>query len=454
MQARLAGAQLTGVSGFLFIDFMSNISTIHIGLFLASLVLAGFFCSAETAFVGLQKLRLKHLVRMGKPNAERTARLIEHPEKFLATVLLGINFFETAVAALGTVIAVSVWGENIGTAIATVVITILTLIFAEVIPKNLAARYGERIALRLTPFIEASTLILYPFVWVLSRIGLGFQRLGGEMQKTKPTVSAEEMRTAITIGEAEGVLEEDQAEILHQVFRFSERPVREIMTPRTETIWVEKGTTLANFLEIYSQHPHTRFPVFEDNTDNVVGIISVKDVLVALSGKACNQDETIDRLIRPAYFTPFNKRLGDLLTEMREHNHHIAMVVTEYGSVSGIVTMEQIIEEIVGDIGDELIKQDEDFIAVDEATYKIDGMLRLEDANEKLRLDLPSGDYDTIAGFVMSQLGHVPRLGEQLKYKNLRIVVSQMKGIKIEEVTITRDKDAAAPSRLQQERPS
>ncbi|MEW6142936.1 MAG: hemolysin family protein [Chloroflexota bacterium] len=433
---------------------MGNISIIHIGLFLVSLLLAGFFCSAETAFIGLQKLRLKHLVRLGHPNAERVARIIEHPEKFLATVLLGINFFETAMAALGTVMAVSLWGENIGAAAATIVITILTLVFAEVIPKNLAARFGERIALRLVPFIEISTLMLYPVVWVLSHIGLGFQRLGGAPRKTKPTFSAEEMRTAITVGEAEGVIEEDLAEMLHQVFRFSNRPVREIMTPHTETVWVEKGTTLARFLEIYSQHPHTRFPVFEENTDNVVGILSVKDVLIALSGKACDQDEVIDRLIRPAYFTPFNKPLGELLTEMREHNHHIALIVTEYGGISGIVTIEQIIEEIVGDIGDELVRKDEDFVAVDEATYRVDGTLRLEEANEKLRLDLPAGDYDTIAGFVLSHLGHIPRLGEQIKYKNLRIVVSQMKGVKVEEVTITREKDAAAPGQIQQTRPS
>jgi len=433
---------------------MNNIDSLHLTLFLVSLILAGFFCSAETAFIGLQRLRLKHLVRLGHRNAERVTRIIEQPEKFLATVLLGINFFETAVAALGTVMAVSMWGENIGAAVATIAITILTLIFAEVIPKNLATRYGEQIALRLAPFVEASALVLYPFVWILSHIGLGFQRLGGDSVETKPTVSAEEMRTAITIGEAEGVIEEDQAEMLHQVFRFRDRPVREIMTPRTETIWVEKGTTLARFLEIYAEHPHTRFPVFEDNTDNVVGILSIKDVLVALSGKACNQDDIIDRLIRPAYFTPFNKHLGDLLTEMREHNHHIAIVVTEYGGISGIVTMEQIIEEIVGEIGDELVRQAEDFIAVDEATYKIDGMLRLEEANEKLGLDLPAGDYDTIAGFVLSHLGHVPRMGEQIKYGNLRIVVSQMKGVKIEEVTITREKDAAASDQVQQERRS
>lgn len=433
---------------------MGNIDTLHLSLFLVSLVLAGFFCSAETAFIGLQRLRLKHLVRLGRHNAERVARIAEHPEKFLATVLLGINFFETAVAALGTVMAVSLWGENIGAAVATVAITILTLIFAEVIPKNMAARYGERIALQIAPFVEASATLLYPFVWALSHIGLGFQRLGGESRETKPTVSAEEMRTAITIGEAEGVIEEDQAEILHQVFRFSDRPVREIMTPRTETTFIEKGTTLGEFLKIYSEHPHTRFPVFEDNTDQIIGILSIKDVLLALSGKACSQDEAIDRLIRPAYFTPFNKHLGDLLTDMREHNHRLAVVVTEYGGIAGIVTIERILEEIVGDIGDELARQDEDLVAVDEATYRVDGMLSLDEVNEKLQLDLPSGDYHTIAGFVLSHLGHVPHPGEQLKYRNLRIVVSQMKGVKIEEVTITREKDAAASSQVQQKRTS
>jgi putative hemolysin len=414
-----------------------------------SLVLAAFFCSAETAFVSLQTLRLRHRVHSGDRNAAIVARIVEHPEKFLATVLLGINFFETAVATLGTVMAVSLWGENLGAAIATIAVTLLTLVFAEVIPKSLAYSFGEDLAFRFAPVIEKCALVLYPFVWVLGRIGLGFRNLGSDKRQGKPTISAEEMWTAITIGEAEGVIEENQAEMLHQVFRFSDRPVREIATPRTETIWIEKATTLGEFLKTYAQHPHSRFPVYEGNTDNIIGILSIKDVLVALSADACNQEEPVSRLIRPAFFAPYNKPLGELLTEMREHNHHFALVVTEFGGISGIVTMEQIIEEIVGDIGDELVRPDRDFVAVDEATYKIDGGMRIDEANEKLNLGLPEGEYQTIAGFVLSRLGRLPSQGEQMKYRNLRITVSVMKGIKIEEVTITREKDAASQGTVQ-----
>src|SRR4030043_415415 len=183
---------------------MDGINGLFLILFLISLVAAAFFCSAETAFIGMQRLRLKHLIHTNHPKAKVVARILEQPEKFLATVLLGINFFETAVATLGTVLSVSLWGENLGAAIATIIITILTLVFAELIPKSLSARYGERIALLYAKPIRVISLILYPFVYVLNHIGIRFTKLAGEDAEPKPTISEEEFRTAITVGGAGG----------------------------------------------------------------------------------------------------------------------------------------------------------------------------------------------------------------------------------------------------------
>jgi len=422
--------------------YMDGINGLFLILFLVSLAAAAFFCSAETAFIGMQRLRLKHLIRTKHPRAAIVARILDKPEKFLATVLLCINFFETAVATLGTVMAVSLWQENLGVAIATIVITILTLIFAELIPKSLAARYGENIAMAYARPIEIISTILYPFVYVLNHIGLRFSRLAGE-PGIRPTISEEEFQTAITVGEAEGVWEQEEAEMLHNTFEFADRPVSEVMQPRTEVTWIRQGTTLSGFQEIYKQYPFSRFPVYKGTTDNVVGILSIKDVLMAEANKTLGPDSPIDELVRPVHFVPETKRLGELLAEMRDNNYHMVAVVDEYGGVSGVAALERLTQEIMGVIGDELAGQEKDFVPVDAHTCEVDGGVRVEDANEELELDLPTGDYETVAGFILSHLGRIPKQGEQLKYKDLKIVISQMKGRKIEKIQITREKDAA-----------
>jgi putative hemolysin len=422
---------------------MDGINGLFLILFLISLAAAAFFCSAETAFIGMQRLRLKHLVRTNHPRAAIVARILDKPEKFLATVLLCINFFETAVATLGTVMAVSLWKENLGVAIATIVITILTLIFAELIPKSLAARYGEKIALAYARPIEFISTALYPFVYVLNHIGIRFTRMAGEGGETRPTISQDEFRTAITVGEAEGVWEEEEAEMLHNTFEFADRPVSEVMQPRTEVTWLRQGTTLAGFLDIYRQYPFSRFPVYKGTTDNVVGVLSIKDVLMAQAKNLLKPDSPIDELVRPVHFVPQTKRLGELLAEMRDNNYHMVAIVDEYGGVAGIAALEQLTQEIMGVIGDELAVKEKDFVPIDAHTCEVDGGVRVEEANEQLDLDLPTGDYETVAGFILSHLGRIPKQGEHLKYKDLKITIAEMQGRKIEKIQITREKDAA-----------
>ena len=422
---------------------MDSINSLYLVLFLISLAAAAFFCSAETAFIGMQRLRLKHLIHTNHPKAKIVARIVERPEKFLATVLLGINFFETAVATLGTVIAISLWGANLGAAIATIVITILTLVFAELIPKSLAARYGERIALLYARPIEFISVILYPFVYVLNHIGIGFTRPSKEGAEPKLTISEEEFRTAITVGEAEGVWEEEEAEMLHNAFEFADRPVSEVMQPRTEVTWLKQGTSIAAFLEIYRQFPFSRFPVYKGTTDNVVGVLSIKDVLMAQANKSLIPDSLIDKLVRPVHFVPETKRLGELLVEMRDNNYHMVAVVDEYGGVAGMAALEHLTQEIMGVIGDELASKETDFVTIDAHTSEVDGGLRVEEVNEELDLGLPNGDYETVAGFIMSHLGRIPKQGEHLKYKDLKLTILKMRGRKIERILVTKEKDAA-----------
>ena len=415
-------------------------NSFYLPLFLICLVLAAFFCSAETAFIGMQKLRLQHLLDTGHSDARIVARILAQPEKFLATVLVGINLFETALATLGTIIAVSLWGENLGAAIAIATVTIVTLVLAEFIPKSIAAHYGEKIALAYARPIIIISIIFYPLVYVLNRLGLRFTKLFEESAEAKPMFSQEEFETMISMGHKEGVVAHAEAEMLHNVFDFGDRTAGEVMVPRPEVVFIEQGTKIADFLAIYAEHPLSRFPVFQEMRDNVVGILSVKDVLMAQAKGTISDQTTIDDFLRPAYFAPKSKLISDLFAEMRDRNCHLSIVIDEFGGTAGIVTLTRLVEEIVGPVGDELSAAEKEYEVIDEYTFQIDGSMRIEEANEEMELELPEGDYETVAGFVLSLLGHIPELNEQLRYKDLKLVVTEMRGLKIENIQLTKEK--------------
>ena len=410
--------------------------------FLACLVLSAFFSSAESAFISLPKLRIRYLVESGVKGAGQLARAAERPERFLATVLLGNNLVNVAAATLGTIIAVATFGLPWGPVIATTGVTTLILVFGEVIPKTIAVHHAQRLSLAYINPVRVIQWCFYPFILALDRIGLGFTKMVAVPEEARILVSEGEIRSVINVGESEGVVEQDEAEMLHKVFEFTDRPVSKVMVPRTEIAWVEQGTRLSDFLDIYAQKPYSRFPVYKDNTDNVVGILFAKDVLMKLTGNCATEEIVVDDLIRPAHFVPESKHLGKLLTEMRNGGHHMAIVVDEFGGVAGMVTLGQLTEEVVGDIKDELSSEDENFVVTGENTFQLDGGFRVEEANEELELELPTGNYETVAGFILSYLGRIPKQGEQLKYRNLKFVITEMRGVKIEKVMVTREGDS------------
>lgn len=410
--------------------------------FLVCLGLSAFFSSAEAAFIALPKLRVRYLVESGVKGAEELARAAERPERVLATVLLGNNLVNVAAATLGTIMAVAAFDYPWGPIIATVGVTTLILIFGEVIPKTLAVHHAQRLSLAYVNPLKIVELCFYPFVRALDRIGLRFARMVNVSEDDKKLVSEGEIRSAISVGESEGVVDEHEARILQKVFEFTDRPVSKIMVPRTEITWVEQGTKLGEFLSLYAEGRYSRFPVYKENTDNVVGILHAKDVLMKLTD-ATSRDDVIDDLVRPAYFVPESKCLGELLAEMRDGGHHAAIVVDEFGGMAGMVTLGQLTEEIVGDIHDELTGDERDFVVTGDSTFQLDGGYRIDDANEELELKLPNGDYETVAGFILSHLGRIPRHGEQFRFQNLKFVVTEMRGMKIEKVIVTREKSAA-----------
>ena len=414
--------------------------------FLLCLALSAFFSSAEAAFISLPKLRIRYLAESGVKGARQLAKAADRPERFLATVLLGNNLVNVAAATLGTIMAVAAFGLPWGPIIATVGVTALILVFGEVIPKTLAVHRAQRLSLLYINPVRIIEWCLYPFVLALDRIGLGFIKMVAETEEDRKLVSEGEIRSVISAGEDEGVVEEDEAEMLHKVFEFTDRPVSKVMIPRTEIAWVEQGTKLSDFLAIYAQTPYSRFPVYKDNTDNVVGILFAKDVLMKLTDNCASEEIVIDGLIRPAHFVPESKHLGELLTEIRDGGYHVVIVVDEFGGIAGMVTLGQLTEEIVGDIRHELIKEDRDFVVTGDNVFQLDGGFRVEEANDELGLELPLGDYETVAGFILSCLGRIPRQGEQLKYRNLKFVITEMRGVKIEKVMVTREKDATPAS--------
>jgi len=416
---------------------MDSTSILYLVLLFICLAFSAFFSSAETAFVSLPKARVRHMVDSRVSGAGRVARITEQPERLLATVLLCNNFVNVAAAALGTAIAVSIWKGDIGILIATIVVTLLLLVFAEVTPKTLAIRHPERMALLYVYPLEVITKIVYPLAAGLSWLG---SILAGGKAKVPPTlVSEEEIRGMISVGREEGTVEASEAELLHKVFVFGDRTVREVMTPRPEVIWIEEGTKLADFLSIYAEFPHTRFPVYRDSIDTVIGVLSIKDVLMAQAIGSLDKRGAIDDLVRPVLFVPETKRIAQLFAEMQSQGYPVVVVVDEYGVTSGIVTMEQLVGEIVGEMGDELMKVDKDFEVIDDRTVQIDGGMRVEEANEELGLELPTGDYDTVAGFLLSLIGHIPREGEQVRYGGLKLAITQMRELRIEKVLVTRE---------------
>jgi putative hemolysin len=415
--------------------------------FFICLVLSAFFSSAESAFLSVPRLRVHYLRENGTHAALALAGILDHPERFLATVLLGNNLVNIAAATIGTIFSVSAFGLPWGPVIATVAVAAIVLLFGELLPKTFAVHYAERLALNYVYPVRFFELALFPFVMLLDRIGLGFRRLVTDAAEKQLLVSAGELRSAIDVGESEGVVEEDQAEMLHAVLEFTNRPVSKVMIPRTEIAWIEEGTTLADFLTVYADTPYSRFPVYKETTDNVVGVLSAKDVLMRLTSACTPEKMVVDELMRPPYFVPDSQPLGKLLTEMRDNGHHAALVVDEYGGVEGMVTLGLLAEQVVGDIKDELTDEDEDVVVTGANTYELDGGYRVEDANEDLELGLPVGDYETVAGFVLSYLGRIPRQDEQLRYGNLILAVAEMKGMKIEKLVVTKEGTGGAPPR-------
>ena len=407
-------------------------------LFVVFLILSAFFSSSETAFIALPRAHLMHLANSGNSRARLASRLVQRPERLLATVLLSNNLVNTAAAALGTAIAISlIQNSNIAVLVSTVGVTFLLLVFSETLPKTVAWKRSEQVALTFARPLTLVGWLLYPAIQILQGIMMLFTKLTG-IDSAVDRSSEQEIRTLIMVGAQTGEVEVSEAALLEKVFRFGDQQVMDIMTPRPDIVWVQQGTTLSQFLDTYCEYRHTRFPVYEDTVENVTGVLSVKDVLFAIGKGQLGPEDKVTDFQRPAPFVPETKPVRDTFAEMQNGGHGIVLAINEFGGIAGLATLEQLLEIIVGDVGEEGSPLEEVYTEVDENTYKLDARAGIVEINDELSLHLPEGSYQTVAGFMLEQLGYIPSEGDSVEYQNLRLTVTAMDGVRIEQVEVVK----------------
>tara|TARA_Y100000590_G_scaffold132214_3_gene151052 strand:+ start:150 stop:1424 length:1275 start_codon:yes stop_codon:yes gene_type:complete len=405
-----------------------------------SLIFSAFFSSSEAAFLSIQKTKLSHIPdSKSDDKVPLSTILLQQRGRLLATVLLGNNLANVAFVALVTTQVIT-WLPDYpsqAAVISTVLSTALLLVFGEVLPKTFAVRHSEKLVVVFAKPIRFFELLFYPFVRILQLLADN-QILGNKTVEKETLVTEAEIRNLIDIGEAEGSVDPDEAELLESVFRFGDKHVREVMTPRADIIFVERGVSLETFLSLYEKDMHSRYPVYKGNTDNVVGLLSLKDMIKAFSAKTVSLDDSVTDVIRDGYFVPETKRIAELFEELRNSGHQMAIVVDEFGGVSGLVTMKQLLEEIVGPVGEEGVGPEDEYSDLGENTFQIDGNMGLEELEDELDIHFPDGDYETIAGFVLYYLGHLPLQGEQFQYEGIKIEIISMDGMKIDKLKVQR----------------
>ncbi len=410
-----------------------DLLTIEITLFIVCLLLSGFFSSSEVALISITRAKVRALLNQGRKGAKALDTLKRSTDALLITILIGNNIVNVAAASLATAIAIAIYGD-VGIGIATGVTVILMLVFGEIGPKMYASRHIETLALRVARPILYLSRVLHPVLWVSDRIKRQFAFRPGV---TEPVVTEEEIKEWIDVGEEEGTIEEEERDMLYSVLRFGDTTVREVMTSRVDVVMIEDVATLENALSTFNETGFSRIPVYHEHIDNVVGLLNVKDVFSAVFRQQTSA--TIRNLMYEPYFVPESKKIDELLKVLQVKKQHMAVVLDEYGSFAGIVTVEDMLEELVGEIMDEFDEEEPEVQEIEEGVYLVDARAWVEHLNEDLDLALPLTDtYESIGGLVIDRLGHIPRRGEVVKVEesNITLVVMQMRGRRIVKVKL------------------
>jgi putative hemolysin len=407
---------------------------VEILLFLICILLSAFFSSSEVALISITRAKARTLVNEGKPGSKAVAALKESPEHLLITILIGNNIVNVAAAALATSIAIKVFGD-IGVGIATFFVVIVLLVFGEIGPKIYAARASDSFALTVAPSILFLSRIFSPVIWLVEKVSPTFG-IGKEI--SEPAVTEEEIKEWIDVGKEDGTIEQGEQEMLYSVLEFADTTAREVMTPRVDVTLIEDTVTFEEAIRIFNETGFSRIPVYHDRIDNITGILNVKDIFSAMVSH--RKDSTVKEVMYDPMFVPETKKIDDLLKELQVHRVQMAIVIDEYSSFVGIATVEDILEEIVGDIMDEYDKEEPDVQNISEGVFVVDAQMWIEDINERIGIDLPVEEsYETVGGLIIDRLGHIPlHPGEKVEINEgkISLAVMQMHGRRIVKVKV------------------
>jgi CBS domain containing-hemolysin-like protein len=435
----------------------TGIMILRLASALGLVALNGFFVAVEFAVVAVRRTRLDRLVTEGHTAARVALRLVDNPDRAIAASQLGITMASLALGWIGEATVAAIieppldallgrWSEvaahSVGVAAAFALVTFTHIVLGEQVPKTIAIRYAERAALFISRPMDWFTRIFRPLIALLDGATAAILRLirMEPIAGHRTVYTLDELRLLVRQSQESGAIEARQEALLQRVFQFGDRQVHEAMIPRPDVVGVEAQASVRDLLGLFAEASHARFPVYRDDLDDIVGILAIKDVLRALAEDPAQFEAPVGSLVRSAHFVPETVAVADLLADMRASHNQMAVVIDEYGGTAGIVTLEELVEEIVGRLSDELVAEEEPVVEVDERTVEVNAQLRVDEVNDRLDLKLPEGEnYETVAGLVLCRLQHVPVVGEALQYRNLELKVTQMKGPKIEKVRIRRE---------------
>ena len=393
--------------------------------------LSAFFSSAETALTTVNKIRIRNLAEAGDKSAVTLTKVLEDQGKMLSAILVGNNVVNLTASSMSTTLAMNIW-SNKAVGIATGVLTLVILVFGEISPKTISTLYSEKISLKYAKIIYMFMTVMTPVIYAVNVLSSGFLRLVHvDPNRKKEAITEDELRTIVEVSHEEGVIESEEKKIINNVFDFGDSVAKDIMVPRIDMAMVEVGATYDELIDIFREEKYTRMPVYEETTDNVIGIINMKDVLLIDR----NEEFHVRDLLREPLYTYEYKNTAELMVEMRQTSNNMIIVLDEYGATAGMITLEDLLEEIVGEIRDEYDEDEEqELVEVGPGEYVVEGSMKLDDLNDQLDLELESEDYDSIGGLIIGQLDRLPEEGESVVCDGIRLVVDRLDKNRIDRV--------------------
>ena len=407
---------------------------VQIGLLVILLIGSGFFSASETALMSLSRIKIRHMEEDGVRGAKLVSSLLENSNRLLSSILVGNNIVNIAATSISTSLFITLWGEQ-GVAAATALMTVLVLIFGEITPKTISANSPEKVSIFVAKPIKVFMVILSPIVWVFNVITkVIFKLLGVDDDGVKPFITEEELKTMVNVSHEEGVLEMEEREIINNVFEFGDMQAKEAMVQRLDMIAIDLEDSYDEIIELFKQEKLSRMPVYEETIDDIIGILNIKDIIFLSNEEIENFD--IKQYIRDPFFTYEFKKITQLLEEMKREKSQMAIVVDEYGGTAGLITIEDLVEVIVGDIEDEYDKEEDEIQVISPTEYLVEGSTKISDVNEILDIELESEEFDSIGGYIIGYIKHIPEENELIEVDGIKFNIESVDKNRIKKIRI------------------